>query len=639
MKKNNFKSLMQAAVLICTPLAIASCDDVFGDADNPIPSYMSIKEGTVNLVLHADKPDSATYTRTAIAATGAEIIYSSSDETVATVDAKTGKITAVGEGECDIIAEATGKDSNGNMTYQPQKTSFPVKVKDYRARIALKEGVEVPIYNSARNAAGEKIDLKEFVDVWPALGTTSFTISNVGIDATPSVISSVSTDGKITLSGNTGKAKVVARIGTVPTGFEKTTFKDANGNIETDTLVVEVKAGVAYISKDEEGADVTNYMFKNFNGEKVTDLSTVLSSTATADVYLEAGWYYLDASVNFPMNIRMKGDVNIILGQGKTLTMNTTGKSIMDNTTAKSYSLNFYKEAKSGTAGAINVNTIQDFKEVNFVSGTITATTLNKIGTVNIDGGSFTNLTNIETLNFKAGSVSTSGKVDNIGTATISGTAATTTFGPMSNIETLNFKKGVVKGMYKIGTANIDDGTFDAIASSVAPYGTFAMADITTLNFKKGTVNSNLTKIGDATISDGTFGSTTTRITMGGTTLNIKKGNVYASEIKATDLIVDGGTIDVLASSTGVGITSKVTLNDGTLKVKASANDKKAVVGDVKVVKGTFEASNANYVAVEGTLTGSFVESATGGTAASEWTAITGTTSTAPYVKNVVPAP
>ena len=39
MKKNNFKSLMQAAVLICTPLVIASCDDVFGDVDNPIPSY------------------------------------------------------------------------------------------------------------------------------------------------------------------------------------------------------------------------------------------------------------------------------------------------------------------------------------------------------------------------------------------------------------------------------------------------------------------------------------------------------------------------------------------------------------------------------------------------------------------------
>ncbi|SFB72840.1 hypothetical protein SAMN04488493_101182 [Xylanibacter ruminicola] len=636
MKKNNFKSLMQAAVLICTPLVIASCDDVFGDVDNPVSSHISIKDAAVNLVLHADSAAKATYTRTAIAASGAQIEYSSTKPEIATVDAKTGKITAVSGGECEIIAKATGLDSRGNKTYQEEEVSFPVTVTDYRARIALKEGAVVPVYNSARNTSGEKIDLKELVDVWPALGTTGFTISNEGIDiaAPNNVIQSMSTDGKITLTGKTGKAKVVARIGAVPTGFEKKTFKDANNNVETDTLVVEVKAGVAYITKDEEGADVTNYMFKDFNGEKVTDLSTKLSSTATADVYLEAGWYYLDATVNFPMNIRMKGDVNIILGQGKTLTMNTTGKSIMDDTTAKTYSLNFYKEAKSGTVGGINVLTVQDFKEVNFVGGTISAATLNKIGTVNIDGGSFTNLTNIETLNFKAGSVSTSGKVDNIGTATISGTAATTTFGPMSNIETLNFKKGVVKGMYKIGTANIDDGTFDAIASPVAPYGTFAMADITTLNFKKGTVNSNLTKIGDATISDGTFGSSTSRITMGGTTLNIKKGTVYASEIKSA-LIIDGGTVDVEASATGVGITGKITMNDGKLKVVASANDKKAIVGDVEVVKGTFTAENANYVAVEGTLTGSF-EISTDGAA---YTKLTATSSTAPYVKNVVPAP
>ena len=51
MKKNNFKSLMQAAVLVCTPLVIASCDDVFGDVDNPVSSHISIKDAAVNLVL------------------------------------------------------------------------------------------------------------------------------------------------------------------------------------------------------------------------------------------------------------------------------------------------------------------------------------------------------------------------------------------------------------------------------------------------------------------------------------------------------------------------------------------------------------------------------------------------------------
>jgi len=599
MKKNNFKSLMQAAVLICTPLVIASCDDVFGDADNPIPTYMSIKEAPVKLVLHAAKPDSATYTRTAIAASGAEIVYSSSNEKIATVDAKTGKITAVSEGECDIIAEATGKDSHGNMTYQQQKVSFPVTVKDYRARIALKEGVEVPIYNSARKTAGETIDLKEFVDVWPALGTTSFTISNVGTDvaAPNNVIQSMSTDGKITLTGKTGKAKVVARIGAVPTGFEKITFKDKNGNIETDTLVVEVKAGVAYISYDAEGKAVTNYMFKNFNGEKVTDLHDVLyKNTGTAaspswslidnDVYLEAGWYYLDQDINFKHNIRVKGNVNIILGQDNTLTMNTAGKSIMDETMTKSYSLNFYKEAKTtGSNGEISIKTIQDFKEVNFVGGTIAAS-LNKIGTVNINDGTFANL---------------------------------------ENIETLNFKKGTVTGKFdKITTANVADGSFVNISN------------VTTLDFKKGTVTGDLSKIGTATISDGTFGTSTSRISMDGTTLNIKKGTVFAHEIKAA-LIIDGGTVNVNASGLGKSaITGNITMNDGTLSVLANDNGKQAIVGNVEVVKGTFTATNDNYAAVSGTLTGKFQGSIDSG---NTWTDITTATSSAARIKNVVPAP
>ena len=71
MKKNNFKSLMQAAVLICTPLVIASCDDVFGDVDNPIPSHLTVSQADVNLELHAAHPEKATFIRKAFAATGA----------------------------------------------------------------------------------------------------------------------------------------------------------------------------------------------------------------------------------------------------------------------------------------------------------------------------------------------------------------------------------------------------------------------------------------------------------------------------------------------------------------------------------------------------------------------------------------
>jgi hypothetical protein len=278
-------------------------------------------------------------------------------------------------------------------------------------------------------------------------------------------------------------------------------------------------------------------------------------------------------------------------------------------------------------------------------------------------------LTNIGTLNFKAGSVS--GKVDNVETANI---AAGTFSSTLENIGTLDFKDGTVNGMYKIGTANITDGTFKkgtwTIGSATV---NAAFYDVTTLNIKEGdlsTANSNLdkigtatintsngingylndittldlqgsvtgnmTKMGTATISKGTFAGT-----FSGTTLNVKKGTtaaptiVNSSSIKAA-LNIDGGSVTVGTTGSpiaGTAITGNITMNDGTLSVVTNDNGKHAIVGDVEVVKGTFTAQNANYVAVNGKLTGSFAESTNGTT----WTNVTATTSAAPYVKNVVP--
>ena len=263
MKKNYFKSLMQAAVLVCTPLVIASCDDVFGDTDNPIPAYMSIKQADINLELHADHPEKATATRTAIAATGAEIVYSSSKPEVATVDAKTGVITAVGGGDCEIIAEVTGKDSNGRDTYQPQKASFKVSVKDWRARVKFAE--ESAIVNSALIKNGV-FKMKDS-EVYPAAGcTVSYTHAAATGSTDP--ISAINADGSITLGAENGKAVITAEITAVPDGYEMKSFKDANGKVKAD-FTLEVKEGVAYISGyDATGKPDTTYMYKDYNGEK-----------------------------------------------------------------------------------------------------------------------------------------------------------------------------------------------------------------------------------------------------------------------------------------------------------------------------------------------------------------------------------
>jgi len=585
MKKNNFKSLMQAAILLCTPLAIASCDDVFGDVDNPIPSYMSIKEADVNLELHADRPDAATYTRTAIAATGAEIVYSSSDEKVATVDAKTGKITAVGGGECEIIAEATGKDSHGNMTYQPQKSSFKVKVTDYRARIALKDGIVNPIYNKALATTAPAIKVEDIVNVCPKLGTTGLNVQFVKVennkgkgDIDPKGI--INAGATVTLTGNVGVAKVIAQIKALPKAFENTSFPKAQ---ETDTLTIEVKEGVAYVSGyDEKDKPIISYMFKNYNGQKYTDLSTVVKGKN--DVYLEGGWYYLDKDIDdFTKSIRVKGDVNIILADGKHLDLDdaTNNNSILDETAKKTYTLNIFTEPGM-TGKTWNIPAIQDFKEVNIYGGEICDyTTIKSVETVNIFNGD-----------------KVTANLDNVGTATI----ANGKFNSLLSITTLNFKKGTVNTTFsKIGTANISDGTFSN-----------GMNEVTALNFKKGTVNGDLKKMGTVTIADGTITAPTA--------------------ITASALNITGGTVKV---TNGI-LTAKITMNGEKAKLTAiqTANDKYAVIGDVEVVKGDFTAQSP-YHAIDGKLVGTFFSSTTG--AAKSWKQVEGDSTTDPYVKTVNP--
>ena len=75
-------------------------------------------------------------------------------------------------------------------------------------------------------------------------------------------------------------------------------------------------------------------------------------------------------------------------------------------------------------------------------------------------------------------------------------------------------------------------------------------------------------------------------------------------------------------------------MNDGTLVVKQTANDKYAVVGNVTVTKGDLTAQSP-YHAVDGKLTGTFYSSTTG--AAKSWKKVSGDSTTDPYLKTVNP--
>lgn len=446
MKKNYFKNLAQVAVLLCAPLFIASCDE-FGTEDNPAGAYPSMSTAAVKLNLGAvavPGENGATYTRTADVASPAYVDYSSSDEKVATVDGF-GVVTAVGGGDCEIIAKPYFFKDGGKL-YTKEEIKYPVTVKDWRARIALKEGAKIPIYNSAMAGTVEAIDMNPLLDVWPLKGegiTIKYELQPNTKGAADKDPKDILDDaelllGKIKLTGKAGVAKVTAKITGTTSYYETASFPKAQ---ETDTLTIEVKEGVAYISGyDAKGKPVTSYMFKNYDGQKYTDLSTVVKGTN--DVYLEAGWYYLDQSINFTKSIRVKGDVNIILADGKYLDLQNSSNSILDETAKQTHTLNIYPEPGM-TGQTQKLPAIQDFKALN------------------IYGGNFYDATNIKA------------------------------------IETVNIHNGVLEcNFVDAGTVNMDKGTI----GKYKDYNVKANA----LNIKGGTVNV-VSVTGNITMSDGTL--------------------------------------------------------------------------------------------------------------------------------------
>lgn len=649
MKKNNFKSLMQAAVLVCTPLVIASCDDVFGDVDNPVSSHISIKDAAVNLVLHADSAAKATYTRTAIAASGAQIEYSSSDEKIATVDAKTGKITAVNGGECEIIAKATGLDSRGNKTYQEEEVRFPVKVTDYRCRVEFEEAAAT--VNSA-DIDAQVFKLKSS-EVYPkGCPVTISHVAKVAADGDPVAFIN-NTTGAITLAKKNGVSVITVKIDDTDPSFNNKYEVKSNAVDDPDnpgskavmaTFTLTVKEGVAYLEGyDATGKEIRKTMLKGTGADEYINLSDKLKpagSWATTDVTLDAGWYLVDQPLGgFTNNIRVKGDVNIILN-GNNFNIGTG--NVMDESAKQNYKLNFFPQkfaAATPASGAATFGNIKEFKEVNILGVNVSAP-LNAVENVNIINGS---------VNMAIGT----------GTGAVEITNGTS--GQLSKFSTVTINKGTsaswVWSMDHIGTATISEGA--TVASTISDVENLSIekaasiADLTAiknLTINKTTAIGDLTNIGTAVVTETPTNvlqditnltlnkvdatATTQLLRIGTVTINKLVGTAkFTSGIKANALNISDGTIEVGATATRAQIVgfkkitggwedqdTKVTMTGGDLKVYGLTGTKFAVLGDVQVSGGKFYAESPDHHAVSGALVGTF-EGSTDGTT---WTAITG---------------
>jgi hypothetical protein len=492
----------------------------------------------------------------------------------------------------------------------------------------LIEGAEIPVFNKADKDLAE-IDLTKIVEAWPTNVTLTYVSDN------PAVADMVT--GKLKLIGGTGTAKVTAEIkaADVPAKFENTSFPK---NQKTGEFEITVEDGVAYIAGyDATGKEIRKTMFKDYNGEKYTDLGTLLNA-ATADVTLDAGWYYLNTSAtSLTHNIRVKGDVNIILNDAASLT--TTTKDIMDESAKQNYKLNFYPQKKAAATpatGAATFRSIKDFKEVNICGVNITSP-VSAVENVKIIKGSVGNLTGTGAVDITNGTV---GQVSGFATVAINkgltGLAASTVTG-MDHITTATIAEGATVG----ASNDITTLTIDKAAS----IGNLTAIDNLTIN--KAVAIGNLTTIGTADITETpTKGlqdiealtlnkvdatATTQLLRIGTVTINKTDGVATHnfSQIKANALNISDGTIVSgkivgfkKVSGSWVDQDTKVTMTGGKLNVYGPTGAVFAVLGDVEVSGGEFWAYSPDHHAVSGALIGTFEGSTTG--AADSWTTITG---------------
>jgi hypothetical protein len=397
MKKNYFKSLAQVAMLLCVPLFIASCDE-FGDEDNPIPSYISMSNSPVTITLKYGVDP--TFTRTALATSDAAIEYSSEDESIATVDPKTGVVTGVGEGTTKIFAKATGYSKGGKKIFEEATMEYPVTVKDYRANITYALTDTLLASGSTANLIMPK--------VWPEDGTNIAYSKVEDANNAADIIDAVGP--VITLTGKEGKATIKAKIMSTAEGYELESFKNADNEVAA-TFTIEVKEGIVYMGWDAEKAKpVRKVLFKKDAADK--DQYTVLDNAwiteangATGDdVTLDAGTYYLKARsavVTLAKNIKIAGDVNFIIANKYDNTYDCSfgidGKNIVD-ATANTHTLNIYGE--SGHIGWFWVDgpatdaAIKNFKEINVYGGNTAANcysdgggAINKVSAINVFNG------------------------------------------------------------------------------------------------------------------------------------------------------------------------------------------------------------------------------------------------------------
>lgn len=377
MKKNYFKNLMQVSLLLGAAFVISSCDDVIGQEDNPVASYVQWKTdpGAEVTMKIGDKKIFATAT----AVSSAIIAYESDNTEVATVDPVTGEVEAIAEGEANISAVISGMSTNGRSVFEPTKLTYKVIVMD--ANVKLKSNIESYVEYTANN--GSTFEASEFFVPYPAEGC-ELQYSLWQDDGDGGYIpytgdSSIDmSTGEFTVGSTKGTVYIHAKVNNIPDGYEK---KAADEDNWTAMVKVDIKESIAYMNEEGKREILTADKYK-------TDIDFTKP--------IEAGTYYVvDSYWDTSTNVVIKGNVTLI-STGNSLGVNTLTDQT-DNATLKIFgeAINTATKGEYNTANPYifvqgdNGDGISNFNQIDFYTGNI------YVRTNKANCGAFENVKNI----------------------------------------------------------------------------------------------------------------------------------------------------------------------------------------------------------------------------------------------------
>ena len=401
MKKNYFKNLMQVSLLLGAAFVISSCDDVIGQEDNPVASYVQWKANTPEEVT---LKIGNTYTVQATAVSSAIVVYESEKPEIAKVDPVTGEITAVAVGETNINAVVTGISTTGQSVFTPEKVSIKVIVKDKYVTVALKEGVTD---QTIVTLDPKELDLTEFFDVYPEATNNNLEyyvrqVTEVDpktkeetIDTKNFAYTTVK-DGVLTIKDGYNEDATVyvyASITKAPDGYDikQNDKKEDINNVAKFKLTI--KKSIAYMNAKGERTVLASDKYKE------------LDLTKTSAV--EAGTYYVTAAptTTTPKVVTdIKGDVTLIFKNNVHAKLqnlddkkdgsklNIFGEAIAKKKTKTSTTEKPEYEAWIPTITLDCVPyAITNFKEINIYTGIVVVNGGTKVKDINVYGGTLKN--------------------------------------------------------------------------------------------------------------------------------------------------------------------------------------------------------------------------------------------------------